>query len=121
MTGMVADMQPDVARMKEAAGAGYATATDLADWLVRTLDMPFRQAHGVVGRIVAEAASRKVALHDLPLTSMQEIEPRITMAVYGVLSVESSVKSRASLGGTAPLNVRTQAKKWLKVLEKKAG
>ena len=118
MTGMVADLVPDQARMKTAAGEGYATATDLADWLVRTLKMPFRDAHHVTGRIVAKASGEGVALHELPLTAMQAIEPRITSEALSVLSVESSVKSRTSYGGTAPKNVRSQAKAWLKRLEK---
>jgi argininosuccinate lyase len=109
---------PDEARMKQAAGEGYATATDLADWLVRTLKMPFRDAHHVTGRIVARASAEGVALHELPLKAMQAIEPRITSEALSVLSVESSVKSRVSYGGTAPKNVRSQAKAWLKRLEK---
>ena len=113
MNGMVRDMQPDLARMKQAAGEGYATATDLADWLVRTLKMPFRDAHHVTGRIVAKAAKAGVALDALPLAAMRAIEPGITKAVFAVLSVERSVNSRTSLGGTAPANVRAQAKKWL--------
>ena len=118
MTGMVRDLAPDEAKMKAAAGEGYATATDLADWLVRTLKMPFREAHHVTGRIVAKAAEGGVALHELPLKEMQAIEPRITKDVLGVLSVESSVKSRTSFGGTAPKNVASQAKSWAKRLEK---
>ncbi|MGJ4940428.1 argininosuccinate lyase [Bradyrhizobium sp. HKCCYLS1011] len=118
MTGMAIDLVPDEARMKAAAGEGYATATDLADWLVRTLKMPFREAHHVTGRIVALAAKQGVALHELPLKAMQEVEPKITAEVLGVLSVESSVKSRTSFGGTAPKNVTAQAKSWLKRLEK---
>jgi argininosuccinate lyase len=118
MTGMVHDMQPDAERMKEAAGAGYATATDLADWLVRTLKMPFRDAHHVTGRIVAKAAEQDLPLHRLPLAEMKKIEPKITQAVFDVLSVERSVTSRTSYGGTAPKNVRAQAKKWLKALER---
>jgi argininosuccinate lyase len=116
MTGMVRDMQPDQARMKEAAGQGYATATDLADWLVRTLKMPFRDAHHATGRIVAKAAAAGLPLHQLPLATMREIEPKITKAVLEVLSVERSVQSRTSFGGTAPVNVRAQAQKWLKRL-----
>jgi argininosuccinate lyase len=116
MTGMVRDMKPDTARMKAAAGEGYATATDLADWLVRTLKMPFRDAHHVTGRIVAKAAAAKLPLHELPLADMRKIEPRITKAVFEVLSVERSVTSRVSFGGTAPGNVRAQAKAWLKTL-----
>jgi argininosuccinate lyase len=118
MAGMVADLEPDVARMKKAAGEGYATATDLADWLVRELKIPFRTAHHVTGRIVVQAAEAGVALHRLPLAAMQAIEPRISDDVFSVLSVDRSVKSRASYGGTAPKNVRVQAKKWLRQLEK---
>ena len=118
MTGMALDLVPDEARMKAAAGEGYATATDLADWLVRTLKMPFREAHHVTGRIVALASKQGVALHELPLSAMQQVEPKITADVLGVLSVESSVKSRTSFGGTAPKNVASQAKGWLKRLEK---
>jgi argininosuccinate lyase len=121
MTGMVRDMQPDAERMKQAAGAGYATATDLADWLVRTLRMPFRDAHHVTGRIVAKAAEQDLPLDKLPLAEMKKIEPKITQAVFDVLSVERSVTSRTSYGGTAPKNVRAQAKKWLKTLERERG
>jgi argininosuccinate lyase len=118
MAGMVADLEPDTARMKKAAGEGYATATDLADWLVRTLKIPFREAHHLTGRIVAKASEAGVPLHRLSLSVMQEIEPRITDDVFSVLSVDRSVKSRTSFGGTAPKNVRAQAKKWLRKLEK---
>jgi len=118
MSGMVRDLTPDKARMKAAAGDGYATATDLADWLVRTLKMPFRDAHHVTGKIVAAASKAGVALDALPLKTMQTIEPKITKDVFGVLSVESSVKSRLSFGGTAPKNVRAQASSWLKRLKK---
>jgi argininosuccinate lyase len=120
MTGMVRDMAPDVARMEAAAGEGYSTATDLADWLVRTLKLPFREAHHVTGRIVAKAAEAEVPLDKLPLPLMQEIEPKITKAVFGVLSVGNSVKSRSAFGGTAPNNVRREANRWLKRLKKKA-
>jgi argininosuccinate lyase len=118
MTGMVRDMEPDVARMREAAGAGYSTATDLADWLVQTLKMPFREAHHVTGRIVAKAAEAGLPLDKLPLADMKKIESRITKDVFGVLSVEKSIRSRRSYGGTAPENVRKEAKKWLSRLEK---
>jgi argininosuccinate lyase len=118
MAGMVADLEPDASRMKKAAGEGYATATDLADWLVRSLKIPFRQAHTITGRIVAKAADEGVALHRLPLAAMQAIEPRISDDVFSVLSVDRSVKSRTSYGGTAPKNVRAQARKWLRKLEK---
>jgi len=118
MTGMVADLQPDSARMKKAAGEGYATATDLADWLVRELKLPFREAHHIAGRIVAKAAETGVALHRLPLEVMRAVEPRVTEEVFDVLSVDRSVRSRTSYGGTAPKNVRAAAKKWLKRLDK---
>jgi argininosuccinate lyase len=118
MTGMVMDMVPDESRMKAAAGEGYATATDLADWLVQALKMPFRDAHHITGRIVAAAAKAGVPLHQMPLKDMQAIEPRITAAALAMLSVEASVKSRSSYGGTAPKNVLAQAKAWLKRLEK---
>jgi argininosuccinate lyase len=119
MTGMVRDMEPDIERMASAAGEGYSTATDLADWLVRALKMPFREAHHVTGRIVAKAAEVGVALDKLPLKTMQAVEPRINKAVFGLLSPANSVKSRVVYGGTAPKNVRVQAKRWLKRLETK--
>ncbi len=118
MTGMVRDMTPDVGRMRQAAADGYSTATDLADWLVRSLKLPFREAHHVTGRIVAKAAADKLPLHQLPLEAMQAIEKRISKGVFAVLSVENSVKSRVSHGGTAPKNVRREANKWLKALAK---
>jgi argininosuccinate lyase len=121
MTGMVHDMAPDVARMRAAAGQGHATATDLADWLVRALDLPFREAHHVAGRIVARAAAEDIALDRLSLAAMQAIEPRITKDVFGVLSVDKSVNSRVSQGGTAPKNVRREANRWLKALAKERG
>jgi argininosuccinate lyase len=120
MSGMVADLEPDAARMKKAAGEGYATATDLADWLVRALKLPFREAHHMTGRIVAAAAEKGVPLHRLNLAAMQAIEPRISEDVFSVLSVDRSVKSRVSYGGTAPKNVRAQANRWLKKLAKEA-
>ncbi len=120
MIGMVGDLEPDVSAMRQAAGEGFSTATDLADWLTRTLKLPFREAHHVTGRIVAKAAEAGVPLDKLPLKTMQEIEPRLTKEVFGVLSVDSSVKSRKTYGGTAPKNVRAQAKRWLKRLKAKA-
>ena len=118
VTGMVGDMEPDAAVMRKAAGAGYATATDLADWLVRTLAMPFREAHHITGRIVAAAEAKGVALDKLALEEMRAIEPRITTEVYSVLTVRESVRSRRSQGGTAPDNVRREARRWLKRLAK---
>jgi argininosuccinate lyase len=118
MTGMIRDCEPDVARMKAAAGAGHATATDLADWLVRALGLPFRDAHHITGKIVAAASEKGVGLEDLSLAEMQAVEPRISKDVFAVLGVENSVKSRTSYGGTAPENVEAQARRWLALLGK---
>lgn len=114
--GMVRDMKPDARRMKAAAGAGYAIATDLADWLVRELGLPFREAHHVTGRLVGRAAERGIGLERLTLADMQAVEPRIHDGVHAVLGVARSVKSRTSYGGTAPAQVRRQARRWLKAL-----
>jgi argininosuccinate lyase len=121
MTGMVRDMLPDAARMRKAADEGYATATDLADWLTRVLKLPFREAHHITGRIVAKAASDNIPLHELPLHEMQAIERRISKDVFDVLSADNSVKSRVSYGGTAPRNVRREATRWLKMLARERG
>ena len=120
MTGMTRDMTPNRDKLRVAAGAGYATATDLADWLVRALGLPFREAHHVTGRIVALAASRGVGLEQLALAELQGVEPRITQEVFEVLGVDRSVESRTSYGGTAPANVRARAEEWLKRLEGEA-
>ena len=117
MAGMVRDMEPDKAAMERWAGAAFATATDLADWLVRELALPFRDAHHVTGRLVGLAAERGVGLEALGLAEMQAVEPRITEAVRAVLGVTASVRSRTSYGGTAPANVRAQAEAWLARLE----
>jgi argininosuccinate lyase len=119
MEGMVSDLVPDAAKMKAAAGASYSTATVLADWLVRELKIPFREAHHITGRIVAAAEAAGMSLEELPLAEMQKADARITKAVFGVLSVERSVASRVSFGGTAPSNVKREATKWLKKLAKK--
>jgi argininosuccinate lyase len=116
VAGMVRDMRPDRMRMRDAAGAGFATATDLADWLVRALRMPFRTAHHVTGRLVARAEARGVDLAALTLAEMQAEEPRITADVFSVLTVEASVASRTSQGGTAPANVAAAAARWLEKL-----
>ncbi|MGD9540698.1 argininosuccinate lyase [Methylocystis sp.] len=113
VAGMVRDMRVDRARMQDAAGAGYATATDLADWLVRTLSLPFREAHHVTGRIVALAETRGVGLEELTLEELRTVEPRINAEVFDVLGVEKSAQSRRSFGGTAPDNVRAAAQAWL--------
>jgi len=116
MTGMVEDMVPDEAAMRAAAAAGFSTATDLADWLVRVLGKPFREAHHATGAIVALAEKKGVELGDLGLADMQTVEPGITADVFSVLTVEASAASRKSLGGTAPANVRREARRWLKTL-----
>ncbi len=118
MTGMAEDMEPMPEAMRAAAGHGYATATDLADWLVRTLGTPFREAHHITGRIVKEAEQRGVGLEDLPFDALKTACPRISRDVYSVLSVENSVSSRTSYGGTAPQGVRKMARAWLDRLEK---
>jgi argininosuccinate lyase len=120
IAGMVRDMQPDLKTMKKAAGLGYATATDLADWLVRVLKMPFRDAHHVTGRLVGMASERGIGLEKLGLAEMQAVEPRITAEVLEVLGVERSVRSRVSHGGTAPRQVRAQASRWLRQLAREA-
>jgi argininosuccinate lyase len=112
VTGMVRDLAPDTARLREMAGSGFSTATDLADWLVRVLKLPFRQAHHVTGRLVARAEARGVDLPALTLAEMQAEEKGITAEIYSVLTVEASVASRTSYGGTAPANVARQAAKW---------
>jgi argininosuccinate lyase len=106
MTGMVADMKADRAALKAATAHGFLTATDLADWLVRVLDLPFRQAHHVTGSIVKLAEERGCGLEALPLEAMQDVEPGITADIFSVLSVENAVASRRSAGGTAPERVR---------------
>ncbi len=106
MIGMVLDLQPNVARMREVAAADYSVATDLADWLVRRLNLPFRRAHHVTGQIVALAARQGVSLDRLDLGEMQKIEPGITRDIFKALTVEASVNARSSFGGTAPKNVR---------------
>jgi argininosuccinate lyase len=112
MSGMVGDMTVNVEAMKAAAGAGYSTATDLADWLVREAGLPFREAHHVTGRAVALAESRGVPLERLELEELQSLHPSIREGVYDVLSPESSVRSRTSFGGTAPSEVRRQIRYW---------
>jgi len=116
VAGMVRDLQPDLPRLREFAGSGFATATDLADWLVRVLRLPFRDAHHVTGRLVSKAEARGVDLADLTLTDMQAEQPRITAEVFSVLTVDASVRSRTSYGGTAPENVARQAARWLEAL-----
>jgi argininosuccinate lyase len=112
MTGMAEDLAPDEARMKAAAGAGFSTATDIADWIVRVLKKPFREAHHITGRIVKRAEALGLTLDALPLDEMQAVEPAITSGIFAVLSPEASVASRTSFGGTAPANVKKEADTW---------
>ncbi len=116
MTGMIATMAPNVEKMRASAASGFSTATDLADWLVRELNIPFREAHHITGAAVKAAETANIALPDLPLTALQAIEPRITDKVFAVLTVEASVASRQSYGGTAPARVREQVAAWKKKL-----
>ncbi len=116
MAGMMADLRADPERMRASAGAGFATATDLADWLVRSLGVPFREAHHVTGALVARAEARGVDLPGLSLGEMREVHPGITEAVFGVLGVDNSVLSRTSFGGTAPARVREQVARWTEIL-----
>jgi argininosuccinate lyase len=104
--GMVRDMQPNAERLRDAAGRGYSTATDLADWLVRTLGLPFREAHHITGAIVKRAEALGCGLAEMPFAELRAVAPAITEAVYEVLDVESSIASRSSYGGTAPERVR---------------
>ena len=117
MAGMVADLTPDAAAMRRAAEKGYPTATDFADWLVSNLKMPFRRAHAIAGAVVKLAEEKNVPLAEVSLGAMQNIESRITKDVFAVLSLEASVNSRASLGGTAPARVREQIQFWREKLK----
>jgi argininosuccinate lyase len=112
MEGMVRDMAARTDNLEAAAGSGFSTATDLADWLVRVLDMPFREAHHVTGALVAKAEAKGCDLPDLSLTEMQEVHGEITASIYDVLGVHNSVASRVSYGGTAPTQVRAQVARW---------
>ncbi|MEI6098862.1 MAG: argininosuccinate lyase [Alphaproteobacteria bacterium] len=112
MTGMVTDMTANRAVLETAAASGFSTATDLADWLVRALGLPFREAHHVTGSLVALAEAKGCDLPDLSLTDLQSAHPGITQDVYKVLGVQNSVRSRMSYGGTAPDQVRAQIARW---------
>jgi argininosuccinate lyase len=117
MAAMAADMTANPARMRAACEAGYPTATDLADWVVKTLKKPFREAHHIAGSVVKAAEDAGVTLDKLPLAEMQKIEPGITQEVFQVLSLDASVNSRMSLGGTAPARVKEQLAHWKLVLK----
>ncbi|UZD90172.1 argininosuccinate lyase [Cognatishimia activa] len=116
MEGMVKDMSANTESLEAAAGSGFSTATDLADWLVRALNMPFRDAHHVTGTLVAMAESRGCDLPDLTLEDMKSVHEHITEDVFGVLGVHNSVASRTSYGGTAPSQVRAQVARWKDLL-----
>ena len=116
MEGMVSDMKADEARMREAASRGFATATDLADWLVQKLGLAFREAHHVTGSLVALAEKKGTDLEGFSLAEMQKVHPGITKDVFKAITVEASVAARKSLGGTAPAQVKREAQRWLKQL-----
>jgi argininosuccinate lyase len=116
MTGMIATLTADKDRMRASASSGFSTATDLADWLVRELGTPFREAHHITGAAVKAAEAAGVGLGELPLDVLRTFEPRITREVFAVLSVDASVQSRRSYGGTAPARVREQIAQWARRL-----
>ena len=116
MTGMVDTVTFNTGRMRAAAEAGHATATDLADWLVREANVPFREAHHITGRAVRLADERGVKLWELGLDDLRSIDERIETGVFNVLSPDASVKSRTSFGGTAPAQVRKRIEAARKVL-----
>jgi argininosuccinate lyase len=109
MTGMMGDVKFDAVRMREAAEAGHPAATDLADWLVQSLSVPFREAHHIAGRAVRKADEKGRTLAELSLADLRGIDKRITVEVFEVLTVDSAIASRASFGGTAPVAVRKAA------------
>jgi argininosuccinate lyase len=117
MTGMVEDLKVNEIAMRKAAGEGFSTATDIADWIVRVLKKPFREAHHITGRIVAMAEARGCGLADLSLKELQSVEPAIIADIQSVLSLDASVSSRMSFGGTAPERVREQVRYWQEQLK----
>ena len=112
MAGMAADLSFNREAMEEAAGEAYSDATDLADYVVRELGLPFRDAHHIAGSVVKAAEARGVTLSQLPLEVFQSVEPRIDEAVFTVLTARASMESRTSYGGTAPVRVREQCALW---------
>jgi argininosuccinate lyase len=116
MTGMVTDMVPNRERMRVSAAAGFSTATDIADWLVRELNIPFRDAHHITGQIVALAEAKNCGLEGLTIEDFKSIDQRIDSRIHKVLTVEASVAARQSYGGTAPANVLVQAARWRSAL-----
>lgn len=119
-SGMINDLQANTKQMAYWAGSGFSTATDLADWLVKKLQLPFRTAHHITGKIVGYAEQHNLSLEQVPLATMQEIEPKITQDIFSVLSVKASLASRTSKGGTAPVNVRKAAQSWIDNLKDKS-
>ena len=117
MTGMIKDLKANKENMEAAAHFGFSTATDLADWLVQKLNLPFREAHHITGQIVLIAETKRCDLCDLDLGEMQEVDDRITEDIYSVLSVHQSVASRSSYGGTAPSQVQSQINRWREILD----
>ena len=117
MTGMINDLKANRENMEAAAHFGFSTATDLADWLVQKLNLPFREAHHITGQIVLIAEDKKCDLSDLGLDAMQEVDNRINDDIFSVLSVQNSVSSRSSYGGTAPSQVRKQINRWREILK----
>jgi len=118
MTGMVKDLTVKRERMHAAAASGFATATDIADWLVREANVPFRDAHHITGRIVAMAEANNCGLDGLTIADFKSIDPRLDERIHGIVTVESSVASRQSYGGTAPDNVLAQVARWKDLLAK---
>ena len=117
ISSVIAGSSPNKKNLLKAASSGYSTATDLADWLTKNLDIPFRDAHKITGEIVSYANRKKLSLSEVPLKIMQSFNGRITKGVYDVLSVENSVKSRTSFGGTSPEEVRKRCQDWRKKLD----
>ena len=116
MTGMVGDLTVNRAKMREAASSGFSTATDVADWLVRVANVPFREAHHITGRLVALAEERGIGLESLTIEDFKSVDARVDSRIHKVLGVENSVRSRVSYGGTAPDNVLEQAARWREAL-----
>ena len=116
MEGMIKDLTANKNNLELAAKSGFSTATDLADWLVRVLNLPFREAHHITGELVSLAEQLGCDLSDINLKDMQKIHSNITEDVFSVLSIQNSVKSRSSYGGTSPKEVQFQIDRWKKVL-----
>ena len=112
MTEIISDLSPNKENLLTAASLGYSTATDVADWLVKELKIPFRESHNIVGKIVAYCEANNLGLNEVPLNIMQKMEKKITKDIYNVIGVEYSVNSRKSFGGTAPAEVLKRCSEW---------